>query len=210
MLWWPGKYSATFCHSNRISLGKRMWLQFIPILWAQILIMAGWVSAFLKEFCDSAKVVIIHSKEYVAKETIIPLEKDLAKYGCKPDMKYYISLTILGKTQYRNLAFFLSFPLLAWGDWTAPTAAIQSCISLHIERNFGCFVQASFRGIHESSKVTRSCHNFIKLQRNMGVHCRANRWSCCGCLGLQLDTTPRARTLQAADQTVKELQEVSS
>jgi hypothetical protein len=78
--------------------------------------MAVWVSAFLKEFCDSAKLAIIHSKEYVAKETIIPLEKDLAKYGYKPDVKYYISLTILGKTQYRNLAFFLSFPLLAWGD----------------------------------------------------------------------------------------------
>ncbi len=125
-------------------------------------------------------------------------------------MKHCISLTILGKTQYSNLAFFLSFPLLAWGDWTAPTAAIQSCISPHIERNFCCFVQASFRGIHESSKVTRSCHNFIKLQRNMGVHCRANRWSCCRCLGLQLDTTPRARTLQAADQTLKELQELNS
>jgi hypothetical protein len=44
----------------------------------------------------------------------------------------------------------------------------------------------------------------------MGVHCRANRWSCCRCLGLQLDTTPRARTLQAADQTLKELQELNS
>ncbi len=50
------------------------------------MIMAVWVSAFLKEVCDSARVAIIHSKEYVAKETIIPLEKDLAKYGSKPDI----------------------------------------------------------------------------------------------------------------------------